>query len=149
MPTCIDCGVDKPLEEFYEHPRMASGHLNKCKPCCRYAARRYRGENIEKVHAYDRERSRSPERKAQQARCEIRARERDGGLKKAARAAVYRALKSGRLLRTACRYCGSRKVQAHHADYSKPLNVEWLCFRCHREHAHGQTVTARQMATVF
>lgn len=27
--------------------------------------------------------------------------------------------------------------QAHHEDYSKPIDVMWLCFRHHRER-HGQ-----------
>lgn len=29
--------------------------------------------------------------------------------------------------------CGtSEKVHAHHHDYAKPLEVRWLCFRCHK-----------------
>jgi hypothetical protein len=31
-----------------------------------------------------------------------------------------------------CSQCGSRKrIQAHHPDYSKPLEVVWLCATCH------------------
>jgi hypothetical protein len=42
MKACIACGETKPLPDFYTHPRMADGHLNKCKACCLvYARARY------------------------------------------------------------------------------------------------------------
>jgi hypothetical protein len=30
-----------------------------------------------------------------------------------------------------CRQCGNPKAQKHHPDYSKPLEVVWLCRECH------------------
>lgn len=45
----------------------------------------------------------------------------------AARQAVLVAVRSGRLVRQACVRCGNVRAQAHHHDYSKPLNVTWLC----------------------
>lgn len=48
----------------------------------------------------------------------------------AARQAVLVALRAGRLKRQPCR-CGDPKTEAHHRDYSRPLEVEWLCRRCH------------------
>lgn len=54
--------------------------------------------------------------------------------KKRAHNQVYRALRDGRLHREPCEVCGStEKVQAHHDDYSKPLDVRWLCSRHHAE----------------
>lgn len=43
-------------------------------------------------------------------------------------AGVYR--RRGKLTPKPC-WCGSRKVQMHHADYSKPLAVVWLCRKHH------------------
>jgi len=48
---------------------------------------------------------------------------------------VKEALKYGRLIKAPCERCGTtEKVEAHHDDYDKPLEVRWLCFTHHREH---------------
>lgn len=46
--------------------------------------------------------------------------------------AVNAAIRNGTLTRRPCRDCGALKVQAHHEDYSKPLDVIWLCQKCHK-----------------
>src|ERR1700733_276343 len=53
--------------------------------------------------------------------------------KQRAQTAVACAVENGTLVRPArCSRCGSTKdIQAHHPDYSKPLDVEWLCCKCH------------------
>ena len=51
-----------------------------------------------------------------------------------ARKMVHEAVQSGKLVREPCEVCGSEEdVQAHHEDYSKPLDVRWLCPEHHRE----------------
>ncbi len=44
-----------------------------------------------------------------------------------ARSYVHWALRTGKLIKGKCQVCDSIKVQAHHHDYSKPLQVSWLC----------------------
>ena len=60
------------------------------------------------------------------------------GQAQSAKAAVARAIKAGELVRPAkCESCGEGcKPEAHHEDYSKPLDVIWLCKPCHGS-AHG------------
>lgn len=55
-----------------------------------------------------------------------------------ARSKVYVALASGRLEKRPCeavdrhgRFCRRTPVHAHHEDYSRPLDVVWLCRCCH------------------
>ena len=38
MKPCIICKIEQELEQFYKHPQMGDGHLNKCKTCCKRQA---------------------------------------------------------------------------------------------------------------
>ncbi len=40
-------------------------------------------------------------------------------------------LRRGKIKKDNCRDCESEKSQMHHEDYSKPLEVIWLCRECH------------------
>lgn len=63
----------------------------------------------------------------------------EGKLKNAARRSVRWALLSGKMIKpTICEHCGKdsskgevKRIEAHHHDYSKKLEVEWLCSPCH------------------
>jgi len=57
-----------------------------------------------------------------------------------ARNRLNNAVKGGYVTRiTACEVCGSEDgVEAHHQDYSKPLEVRWLCKDCHYSHHGGR-----------
>lgn len=52
-----------------------------------------------------------------------------------ARAKVNYALKTGKLTKAErCEVCELKKpLQGHHPDYSKPLEVIWLCSGCHAD----------------
>lgn len=55
------------------------------------------------------------------------------GFKASAQTMCFRAVQAGLLERPAtCEKCGNEDdIQAHHYDYSRPLEVEWLCRKCH------------------
>lgn len=44
-----------------------------------------------------------------------------------ARMLAHHARRRGELISQPCEVCGALKVEAHHDDYSKPLEVRWLC----------------------
>lgn len=53
------------------------------------------------------------------------------------RKALNYAVATGKIIPQPCERCGAPKAQGHHADYSKPLDVRWLCAKCHSQH-HNQ-----------
>lgn len=45
---------------------------------------------------------------------------------------VQSAIEQGRLLKQPCSECGATgRIHAHHEDYTKPLDIIWLCGKCH------------------
>jgi len=53
--------------------------------------------------------------------------------KVSAREKVRKALVSGKLIKQNCSICNDINSEAHHEDYSKPLDVMWLCKKHHYE----------------
>lgn len=54
-----------------------------------------------------------------------------------ARVTFGNAVRDGKVKRQPCEACGNPKTHGHHDDYSKPLDVRWLCTKHHAE-AHRQ-----------
>lgn len=135
---CKACGVTKPLDGFYRHPKNADGHLGSCKDCTKERVRRHRRAN-EHVRAYDRARGSRTNVGNLQA---YRTRHPDAYR---AHNAVSNALRDGKLKREPCLFCDEVRVHGHHRDYSEPLKVIWLCAKCHhRLHANFPETAAHE-----
>jgi len=52
--------------------------------------------------------------------------------KRHAEITLNNAVRDGKVQRQPCEVCGN-KAQAHHDDYSKPLDVRWFCHKHHAE----------------
>jgi len=127
MKVCFKCEQEKPVSEFYRHKMMADGHLNKCKECAKRDVRTHRAKS-DSVREYDRRRGN------RQPPGYIKAYRKQNPKKYAAHTAVANAIRDGRLQRQSCEVCGDTNTHGHHDDYSKPLDVRWLCPRHHRLH---------------
>jgi len=57
---------------------------------------------------------------------------RENPLVRKAHARVQKAIIRGTLVPQLCEFCKEEKIQAHHEDYTKPLDVWWLCSSCHQ-----------------
>lgn len=136
---CFKCGETKPLADFYKHAQMGDGHLNKCKECTKRDANNHRLANLSRIRQYDRARASRPHRVAQ--RKEIFSRwKKTHPLRRKAQEALGNAIRDGRVTKHPCFVCGE-KAEAHHPDYSQPLDVVWLC-RPHHMQAHAMAKAA-------
>ncbi len=46
--------------------------------------------------------------------------------------------RKGKIISNPCCICGDENTQGHHPDYSKPLEVAWLCSKHHKEVHYGK-----------
>ena len=119
----------------------------------RLVKQHYRERHLEKLRAYDRVRNRQPDRLAQiNERTRVHYQTEEGKRqnyervkrwreenpeKYVAHTIVGNAVRDGKITKRSCAVCGQTKnVDAHHDDYTAPLDVTWLCRKCHGS-VHG------------
>lgn len=140
MHVCKECEQLKPEGEFY------TSNQTKCKECVKARVRQNRNENLAYYRSYDRMRYRESDERKEAARksanseAGIAARKRSNKRRRhedpakfKARNAVAHAIRDGKLKRgEKCFFCEeTERLQAHHSDYNRPLDVHWLCPSCH------------------
>lgn len=87
---------------------------------------RHRERRVEAARSYSRSEKGREMQRARSARRRVTEKEKVG-----ARTKLNNALRYGRVVRGPCRDCGSSETHGHHHDYSKPLDVIWLCQEHH------------------
>lgn len=136
MKQCGKCRKLLNANEFYKNKAKPQGLDSYCKNCTRLAIRERYRKNPE---IYQAKAKRDYERRKKtilEKRKEYREKNKDKFL---ARKAVEKAIANGKLIKQPCEKCNSSKnIVAHHHDYNKLLDIQWLCNRCHMRHHAGK-----------
>lgn len=125
MKVCVTCEEKKREDQYYKG-------RNTCKKCIK--------EYNQQPHVRDR-----------QAEARLRWVNKNP-IKVNARVLINKAIKDGTLIKENCEVCGTdEKIEGHHDDYSKPLEVRWLCTQHHNdwhvEHGEGLNGNPSEGAT--
>lgn len=127
---CPRCKQELEISEFYKDNFTSHKHTIYCKNCWRLRYRENRIKHRESFHKRDKRYYQIHKKEILEKQ---RLRNQRDKNKNKARQAVKTALLKGILIRPiVCSMCHREKqIDAHHPDYSKPLEVQWLCRECH------------------
>ena len=147
---CNLCEFYLPITDFHLRPRpLKSGerrHRTICKRCMAKKSLANYYADHEKWKEHYREANNRPEQverrrkwsESPQGKAVVRAQWKkyraDDLVRRAAHVAVQEARRLGALVPGPCEVCSKTPVAAHHDDYTKPLEVRWLCKQCHADH---------------
>src|SRR3990167_8809842 len=157
MKTCKKCKIEKNETEFHPCKKSKSGYQARCKICLNlarkesknknreeylkkareYAKREYDKNPIKFIERHKEWKKKNPEKLKEYARKAAKNQRINSPHKVKARLLVSYAVEIGLLIKPKiCSNCLKEcKPEGHHADYSKPLEVVWLCKECHtKEH---------------
>jgi hypothetical protein len=155
MKPCKVCHQIKPFDQFYKHARLSDGRLNKCIECLKIHIKAYREKHAERYKVYEQARANLPHRVAQRREYIVtdagkaaRKRATENYRKKypmkyATKIIFGNAIKNKLIIpENQCSMCAStNQIEGHHDDYTKPLEVRWLCSKCHKQwHKHNQAI---------
>lgn len=130
MKTCTKCKTKKEASDFGKDRRARDGLCCRCKEC----GLAYRQSHKLERQAYDQVYYGTLTGRAVKQRS-IKKRRLQHPEKIKASCIVNNAITAGKLKRFIfCESCGlPAKTEGHHEDYNKPLEVLWLCRKCHVE----------------
>jgi hypothetical protein len=153
--VCTNCNIQKDLEEFHKREKGKFGRHAECKICLRDRQKKVKREwdEVQKENRRDKERTRrriikhvidyarkvgqdsiNPSQKSDYAKhC-------SEFIKRKCRLFLNTAVQHGWVVKpTTCSECNKKSIiHGHHEDYSKPLEVQWLCPKCHAKRGHNK-----------
>lgn len=132
---CAKCKQEKSIDEFNNNVRTKCkfGKHYYCKPCKSIASKKeyskHKEKYIERCNNWRKTEVGKASLKKTYAKAKAVYPE-----KYKARTLLNNAITNGRITReTKCQICSQEgvKIYGHHEDYSKPLEVKWVCHSCH------------------
>jgi hypothetical protein len=127
---CRKCKELRGFAEFALDKRTKDGLSGFCRKCANRAATNWAKNNKSRVRQIRAEwRRRNPDAVRQET-IQTRTKNPEGYR---ARYITNYAKRAGRIEQKPCQVCGEVNSQAHHPDYSKPLDVIWLCPEHHAQ----------------
>ena len=136
MKACSQCSAVLHASGFQRRAASRDGLTASCKECLReYDKRRYQKDPRvrERLNRYQKtEHGRAVANRAKKKWSD------ENPVKRAAHVILNNAVRDGKVIKPEeCGNCGATGlIDGHHHDYSKPLDVTWLCKPCHAaEHA--------------
>ena len=123
--SCLACGLT-----FEPRPWQLKKRDFRCVACNRRKWNDWRAKNSEHRAAYEQAHKHPRSYVGRHAKKSSDPRYR---MRRKAMAQLAYAIKRGDIIRCPCEVCGETRSQAHHHDYSKPLEVKWLCAKHHRQ----------------
>lgn len=136
--TCIRCLKTLPLHLLAKNPTCTGGRRQVCLACDSAATAQRYLKNPARAYARTEAYRKSEQGKKNLLKAQAAQRKKFPE-KYRARAAVRYAVATGRLVKpTLCPNCGKAgRIEGHHEDYSKLLDVKWSCSTCHKaEHGY-------------
>lgn len=143
---CSYCKELLPLSRFGVDRQKKSGLSSRCLSCRRTLKKTEYADNPEKFLSRNRESYNRTSNKARERNKRYYRENKDKIIRRTynnevlrgfARRKINYAVKTGKLIKpSTCSHCNIKtNLDGHHPDYSKPLEVIWLCRGCHgKEH---------------
>lgn len=137
---CTRCGIVKKDTDYYKDTRKSDGLYARCKKChvkdfsktpTKEYSRKYRNSQKRIEYMKNYKMTEGYTKKTREAAMRYRGNP-ENKLKIKAREKFATALKFGKLKKPeTCETCKNKNIEGHHPDYSKPLEVLWLCKKHH------------------
>lgn len=143
MKRCIKCELEKKEEEFNKWYKKSgrSGYRTNCRDCEHLVNKEFREKNKDELKVKRRKRTGAQPKRyctnpiRQKLNENVYRSQKKYPEKRAARTFLNSYIKMGKIVKPdCCEMCLKKiRVEGHHEDYSKPLDVKWVCKRCHTD----------------